>query len=92
MKHFQTKKRPSNAEIVEQLFASANRLFDSRVALRRDHDVLQQAYDDASGIYVKDMYADPDVRETRDTIESLEHSIGQVARQMEYLARLLKRR
>jgi hypothetical protein len=78
-------------QVAERLFKSANRLFDNRVELRKDSDILQEAYDDATGIVTLDMYGNKDVKETRDMIYSLDHQIGQAARQMEYLARLLKK-
>ena len=77
-------------QISAQLFASANRLFDGRVELRHDHDILADAYDDATGLVTHDMYANPAVKQTRDMIHKLDGEIGMVAREMEFLARTLK--
>lgn len=79
-------------QIMERLFKSADRLFSERVGLREDYDVLEDAYDDATGLVTKEMYADPLVKTTRDMIHELDQDIGKVARQMEHLARELKKK
>lgn len=84
MKHHQRR------EIVERLFKAADALFDARGRMRREVDMLQDAYDDATGAG-PGLYADPIVRETRDVMHELDHEIGHVARQMEHLARLIKK-
>lgn len=79
-------------QIADRLMAGANALFDARSEMRRDSDMLQDAYDDATGLVTKEMYADPLVRETRDKMYRLDQQIGDAARQMEHLARELRKR
>ena len=79
-------------QIAERLMKGADALFNARAEMRKDSDMLQDAYDDATGIATKDMYADPLVKETRDKVYQLDHQIGDVARQMEHLARELKKK
>lgn len=79
-------------QIAERLFKGANELFDGRAALRKDYDMLQDAYDDATGVVTKGMYADPLVKKTKDAIHALDGQIGETARQMESLARELKKK
>jgi len=81
------RKRLTNEELAQSLLVGANRLFDDRVALRQDHDALQNAYEDATGVWNTDLHADPEVKETRDSLHRLDWQIGEVARSMERLAR-----
>jgi hypothetical protein len=83
------KRRLTEAELAQNLFDAANRLFDGRVELRRDYDRLADAYGDASG-FTSHLYADPEVKATRDAVHRLDGDIGEVARSMERLARRLK--
>ncbi len=76
-------------QIAKRMFTSADRLFSDRVELRRDHDILQDAYDDPTGLVTLDLYANKDVKETKDAIHKLDWEIGRMARQMEYLGRQL---
>jgi hypothetical protein len=78
-------------QMIERLFEGADRFFASRVQLRADQDMLQDAYDDATGLVVQDMYANPLVKETKDALYALDHAIGNAARRMEHLARDLKK-
>jgi hypothetical protein len=77
--------------IAERLVSSADRLFNGRVELRQDQDILADAYDDASGLGAQNMYADTEVKRVRDEIRGLDTKIGAVARDMEGLARKLKK-
>jgi hypothetical protein len=80
----------SAQNISERMVTSADRLFNSRIDLRRDHDVLQDAYDDASGVHTQELYGNPDVKQTKDMIYTLDGVIGTTARQMEHLARVIR--
>jgi hypothetical protein len=93
LKKIKTARSAMTAEqIAERLFKSANALFDFRGrTLREDFDILQEAYDDATGMVTQGMYADPEVKATKDAIHELDNHIGNVARQMEHLARELKK-
>ena len=84
--------RLTGDRIVERLFASANRIYDERVALRRDHDMLADAYDDATGLVTQDLYGKSEVKKVRDEIHKLDQMIGETARSMEHLARLIKKK
>jgi len=77
-------------QIAERCVAAADRLFACRGELRIDLDVLQDAYDDATGLVTQDLYANPDVKETKDAAYLLDSQIGQVARQLEHLARVIR--
>ena len=79
-------------QIADRLFKGADALFTARGAMRKDSDMLQDALDDATGAVTKDMYNDPLVKETKDAMYKLDHAIGDVARQMEHLARTLKKK
>lgn len=78
-------------QIIERLFKSADRIYSDRVELRKDSEILQDAYDDATGLVTHDMYGNALVKETKDKLYQLDHMIGDVARQMEFLARELKK-
>jgi predicted RNase H-like nuclease (RuvC/YqgF family) len=80
----------TNEQIAERLFAGANHLFDSRVQLRKDNEMLDDAYNDATAMVTQDLYADAQVKEVRDAMYKLDHQIGDVARHMENLARRIK--
>ena len=82
--------RLTKEQIIESLMKGADRLFSERVSLRDDSGMLQDAYDDATGLVTHDMYANPQVKKTRDMLYELDHMIGNVAREMEFLARNLK--
>lgn len=86
----QARSKHTKAEIAERLNKGADRLFSHRSELREDYDILQEAYDDATGLVTKDMYGDEKVKATKDAMHKLDQSIGEVARQMEALARGLK--
>jgi len=73
------------------MFTGADRLFNCRSTMRTDEDILQDAYDDATGA-ASQLYADPLVKQTKDSMYRLDHEIGEVARNMEHLARTLKKR
>jgi inosine/xanthosine triphosphate pyrophosphatase family protein len=79
-------------QISERLMKGADALFKARGAMRDDSTMLQDALDDATGVVTKDMYGDPLVKETRDKMDNLDHLIGDCARQMEHLARHLKKK
>lgn len=83
--------RLSDAQVAERMFKGADHLFNCRVDMRRDNDILQDAYDDATGA-ASNLYADPLVKETKDAIYQLDHEIGRVARQMEHLGRTIRKR
>lgn len=82
----------SKEQIAGLLVKAADSLFDGRVDLRKMGDILSDAYDDATGLVTHDMYGNALVKETRDQLQSLDHQIGDVARQMENLARELKKK
>ena len=84
MKHY------ADDKIIERLFRGADALFNARAEMRREHDMLQDIYDDATSAG-PGLYADPLVKQTRDMIHRLDQSIGEVARQMEHLAREIRR-
>ena len=70
-KHTKTaRSRLTNEQIAERLVRSADRLFTERVELRRDYDVLDEAFNDASGL-TSDLYSDAGVKQTRDQIHEL---------------------
>lgn len=81
------------SEVIERLLKGADQLFDARVEMRREVDMLQDVYDDATAFGPKPtrLYADPLVKETRDIMHDLDQAIGEVARQMEHLARQIKK-
>ena len=79
-------------QIVERLMKSADQLFNDRVQLRQMTDILADAYGDATGLVTQDMYGNKLVKETKDKAYELDHQIGDLARQMEYLARELKKK
>jgi hypothetical protein len=85
------KGRLTKAQLAQRLLEGANALFDARSDMRQDSDMLQNAYDDASGVTHLDVYANPLVKETKDKLYQLDHQIGDAARQMEHLARELKK-
>ncbi len=86
-----SRERLNEKQIADRLVKSADRLFTDRVELRADYDVLQGAYDDASGLAAKGMYGNIDVKKTRDEVHELDAKIGQVARDMENLARKIRK-
>lgn len=84
MKHFKA------SDMAERLFKGADELFNARVKMRKDADMLQYAYEDATE-FGPALYANPLVKETRDMVHDLDQAIGVVARQMEHLARQIKK-
>lgn len=91
-KHKTARSKLTEVEIADGLFKAADALFTFRGrVLREQHDILQDAYDDATGLVTHNMYADPEVKKTRDAMHQLDQTIGEVARQMEWLARDLKK-
>ena len=84
MKHYTWEK------LVDRLFRQADALFDARSEMRRTGDVLQDAYDDATGLG-PGLYGEPLLKETKDKLHDLDHAIGDVARQLEHLAREIKK-
>lgn len=81
----------TNVQVADRMFSAADALFTCRGALRPDQEMLQDVYDDATGI-ASDLYADPLVKETKDKMYRLDHEIGDVARQMEHLARTIRKK
>jgi hypothetical protein len=79
-------------QIVERLMKSADQLFNDRVQLRQMTDILADAYGDATGLVTQGMYMNKLIKETKDKAYELDHQIGDLARQMEYLARELKKK
>lgn len=84
MKHY------TDDKIIDRLLSGAEALFNARANMRREHDMLQDVYGDATSAG-PGLYADPFVKQTRDMIHALDREIGDVARQMEHLAREIKR-
>jgi len=84
MKHFKA------SDMTERLFKGADELFSARAKMRKDADMLQYAYEDATE-FGPALYADPLVKETRDMVHDLDQVIGVVARQMEHRARQIKK-
>jgi hypothetical protein len=85
MKHY------DETDVALGLIDGAEELFDARIAMRKKIEMLQDVYDDATALG-PDLYADPLVKKTRDMLEELDHDIGIAARQMEHLARQIKKR
>ena len=91
MKHYRA------PDVAARLFKGADELFIARQRMRKEADMLQDVYDDATasaafGVNNDSLYADPLVKETRDMVHDLDQAIGMVARQMEHLARQIKKR
>lgn len=84
-------KHLDSSEVVDRLFKGAEELLYARVNLRKQWDMLQDVYEDATA-FGPALYADPLVKETRDVIHKLDGDIGTVVRQMEHLARQIKKR
>jgi len=79
-------------QIIARLFEAAIKLFHARGDLRTEWEILQDAYDDATGMVTKDMYGDSHVKHTKDMMYQLDAQMGKVANEMEYLARELKKK
>ena len=81
--------KPAKA-IIDELFKEADKLYDARVPFRYVIDTLQDLYGDPTGLNDYHGYNNPAVKKVRDCMMDLDHSMGDTARQMEYLARQMR--
>ena len=80
----------------EKLFAQMKKaveaLLDARVESRRVRDALSEINQDATGVTWTDNYNNDEIRKARDILSELDHNIGMGFREIEFMARQLKKK
>jgi hypothetical protein len=83
-------RRPTAPELIKTFFETANSMFDSRVPMRRAGELIHDLYEDSTGIGVTGFTDDPEVLTLQSSIRELDQMIGNVAHELENLARRIK--
>jgi|SRR6478609_1017937 len=83
---------PSFDKLSKAMKESVDSLIETRVKIRKVHQMLSDVGNDASGVSYTDNYDDPDVRRVQKILYEMDHEIGTAFNAVESLERNLKKK